>query len=159
MQEIECKFLVKGEDFKQSASAVLPILQGYLSSHPERSVRVRLRGDKAYLTVKGMSDDKGLSRFEWEKEIAPHEAEELIKLCEPGIIKKLRYLVPVGKHTYEVDEFQGDNTGLVLAEIELSEVDEEFEKPDWLGKEVTGDLRYYNSSLTKHPYKNWRDDE
>lgn len=159
MQEIERKFLVKGEDFKLSASAVFPILQGYLSSVPERSVRVRLRGEKAFLTVKGGSGDGGISRFEWEKEIEPHEAKELIKLCEPGVIEKSRYLVPAGKHTYEVDEFYGDNCGLVMAEIELSSTDEEFIKPEWLGKEVTGDLRYYNSSLVKNPYKNWRDNE
>ncbi len=159
MQEIERKFLVKGEAFKALASAALPICQGYLSSVPERTVRVRLRGKKAYLTVKGMASGDGLSRFEWEKEIAPHEAEELIRLCEPGVIQKSRYLVPVGKHTYEVDEFYGDNNGLIIAEIELSSVDEDFVKPDWLGKEVTGDQRYYNSSLTKNPYKNWRADE
>ncbi|WP_420910089.1 CYTH domain-containing protein [Odoribacter lunatus] len=159
MQEIERKFLVKGEDFKRLATAVVPILQGYLSSVPERSVRVRVWGEKAFLTVKGRASRDGVSRFEWEKEIAPHEAEELIKLCEPGAVEKLRYLVPVGKHTYEVDEFQGDNAGLVVAEIELSVEDEDFVKPDWLGKEVTGDIRYYNSSLTKNPYKNWCGDE
>ena len=159
MQEIERKFLVKGKDFKRSASAVVPILQGYLSSVPERSVRVRLRGEKAFLTVKGRASRDGVSRFEWEKEIAPYEAEELIKLCEPGVVEKLRYLVPAGKHTYEVDEFHGDNEGLVVAEIELSAADENFIKPDWLGTEVTGDIRYYNSSLIKNPYKNWRDDE
>ncbi|MCM1030844.1 MAG: CYTH domain-containing protein [Oscillibacter sp.] len=159
MQEIERKFLVKGDGFKRLASTVLPICQGYLSSVPERSVRIRLRGEKAYLTVKGMASRDGLSRFEWEKEIFPHEAEELIKLCEPGVIEKSRYLVPAGKHTYEVDEFHGDNEGLVVAEIELSTPEEEFIKPEWLGKEVTGDLRYYNSSLTKNPYKNWRGDE
>ena len=159
MQEIERKFLVKGDGFKRLASAILPICQGYLSSVPERSVRVRLRGEKAYLTVKGMSSREGLSRFEWEKEIFPHEAEELIKLCEPGVIEKSRYLVPAGKHTYEVDECHGDNEGLVVAEIELSTPEEDFIKPEWLGKEVTGDLRYYNSSLTKNPYKNWRGDE
>lgn len=159
MQEIERKFLVKGDSFKRLASVVLPICQGYLSSVPERSVRIRLRGEKAYLTVKGMASRDGLSRFEWEKEISPHEAEELIKLCEPGVIEKSRYLVPAGKHTYEVDEFHGENAGLIIAEIELSSSDEDFIKPEWLGKEVTGDPRYYNSSLTKHPYKNWRDNE
>jgi len=159
MQEIERKFLVKGEEFKRLASAVLPIWQGYLSSVPERTVRVRLRGEKAYLTVKGMADGDGLSRFEWEKEITSHEAKELIQLCEPGVIEKERYLVPVGKHIYEVDEFHGDNAGLVVAEIELSFPEEDFVKPDWLGREVTGDLRYYNSALTKNPYKNWRGDE
>lgn len=159
MQEIERKFLVKGEGFKRSASAVLPVLQGYLSSVPERIVRVRLRGEEAFLTVKGGTSRDGVSRFEWEKEIAPHEAEELIKLCEPGVVEKSRYLVPAGKHTYEVDEFHGDNEGLVVAEIELSAAEEDFAKPDWLGEEVTGDSRYYNSSLIKNPYKNWRGDE
>ncbi len=159
MQEVERKFLVKGEDFKRAATAVVPILQGYLSSVPERSVRVRLRGEKAFLTVKGGASRDGVSRFEWEKEIDPHEAKELIKLCEPGAVEKSRYLVPAGKHIYEVDEFHGDNEGLVVAEIELSVADEDFIKPDWLGKEVTGDIRYYNASLTKNPYKNWRGDE
>lgn len=158
MQEIERKFLVKGE-FKTGASAVLPISQGYLSSVPGRNVRIRLSGDKAYLTIKGPSEDNGLSRFEWEKEISPEEAKELIKLCEPGVIEKLRYLVPAGKHIYEVDEFHGDNEGLVVAEIELSTSGEAFVKPEWLGKEVTGDKRYYNSSLIKNPYKNWRGNE
>lgn len=158
MQEIERKFLVVG-DYKAAALTVIPILQGYLSSVPDRNVRVRLSGDKAYLTIKGAATEDGVSRYEWEKEISPVDARELIKLCEPGVIEKRRYLIPVGKHVYEVDEFHGENEGLVVAEIELAAVDESFDKPQWLGKEVTGDKRYYNSSLMKDPYKNWRGNE
>lgn len=158
MQEIERKFLVVG-DYKAGALTVIPILQGYLSSVPDRNVRVRLSGDKAYLTIKGAATKDGLSRYEWEKEISPVDARELIKLCEPGVIEKRRYLIPVGKHVYEVDEFHGENEGLVIAEIELAAVDESFDKPQWLGKEVTGDKRYYNSSLLTDPYKNWKGNE
>lgn len=153
-REIERKFLVKGE-YKSQAYEALPVLQGYLSSVPERNVRVRLCGEKAWLTIKGPATDDGLSRFEWEKEIEPEEARQLMALCEPGIIDKTRYRIESGAHTYEVDEFYGDNEGLVVAEIELSEEKEEFNRPDWLGEEVTGDRRYYNSSLIKFPYKKW----
>lgn len=154
-KEIERKFLVKG-GFRDRATRSVAVMQGYLSSVPERNVRVRLCGDRAYLTVKGSSTDGGLSRFEWEKEILPEEARELMKLCEPGVIDKVRYYVPAGRHVYEVDEFHGDNEGLVIAEIELTSPGEEFIRPDWIGEEVTGDQRYYNSSLVKNPYKNWR---
>ena len=153
-QEIERKFLVAG-DFKSSATSFVRITQGYLNSAPERTVRVRVKGDKGFLTIKGRASDDGLTRFEWEKEIPVQEADELLKLCEPGIIDKKRYLVEAGKHTYEVDEFYGDNEGLVVAEVELAAADELFVKPEWLGLEVTGDVRYYNSSLMKNPYKNW----
>ena len=154
-QEIERKFLVEGS-FKEAAFAALPIMQGYLSRSPGRSVRVRIKGDKGYLTIKGPSLDGGLSRFEWEKEIPGREALELMALCEPGIIDKTRYLVKAGPHTFEVDEFHGDNEGLVVAEVELGAPDESFERPAWLGKEVTGDRRFYNSSLSQNPYKNWK---
>lgn len=153
-QEIERKFLVKS-DFKSQATMRFRITQGYLSSTPERTVRIRIKGDKGYITIKGIGDAGGISRFEWEKEIPVNEAEDLLKICEPGIIDKTRYLVPVGKHTYEVDEFCGDNEGLIVAEVELNSVDEAFDKPEWLGEEVTGDPGFYNSALTKHPYKQW----
>lgn len=152
--EIERKFLVKG-DYKTAAYDSSHVIQGYLSSVPERNVRVRLRDDKGYLTVKGKSNAAGISRFEWEKEISGKEAEELLRLCEPGKIDKTRYLVKAGPHTFEVDEFHGENEGLTLAEIELDSEDENFEHPQWLGKEVTGDKRYYNSYLTKHPFRTW----
>ena len=153
-QEIERKFLVAG-DFKQYARKSEHIVQGYLNSTPERTVRVRIKDDKGYMTVKGISSQSGVSRFEWEKEIPVNEARELINICEPGVIDKVRHLVDVGEHIFEVDEFYGDNEGLVLAEIELSTEEEEFAKPEWLGEEVTGDIRYYNSMLMKNPYKGW----
>lgn len=145
-QEVERKFLVRGE-FREQAIRAIRITQGYLSSVPERTVRIRLWEDRGYITIKGKSNESGLSRYEWEKEIPFNEAKELLALCEPGIIDKTRYLVPVGKHTYEVDEFYGKNKGLVLAEIELQEEEEYFEKPEWLGEEVTGNPCYYNVVL------------
>ena len=154
MQEIEKKFLVAGE-FKNLATKSTRITQGYLSSVPERTVRVRIKGDKGFITIKGIGSDSGASRFEWEKEIPVAEVEELLKICEPGVIDKTRYLVPAGKHTFEVDEFYGDNEGLIIAEVELSSEDETFEKPEFLGQEVTGDVKYYNSMLMKNPYKKW----
>ncbi len=153
-QEIERKFLVSGE-FKASSKKQTRITQGYLSSVPERTVRVRIKGDKGFITIKGIGNASGASRYEWEKEIPVSEVKELLELCEPGIIDKTRFLVDAGKHTYEVDEFYGDNDGLVVAEVELSSEDEKFEKPEWLGAEVTGDVKYFNSMLMKTPYKNW----
>ena len=153
-QEIERKFLVEGE-YKSQAYAHSRIVQGYICSTRGRTVRVRIRGTKGYLTIKGASDATGLSRYEWEKEIPLDEAQELMKLCEPGVIDKARYLVQSGKHVFEVDEFYGDNEGLVIAEVELASEDETFEKPDFIGQEVTGDIRYYNSQLMKHPYTQW----
>jgi adenylate cyclase len=153
-QEIERKFLVK-EGYKQFAYTYTRITQGYLSSVPERIVRVRINGDRGFITIKGVSNLSGMSRYEWEKEIPVHEAHELLALCEPGIIDKTRYLVQVGKFTFEVDEFYGENEGLVVAEIELSSEEELFEIPLWLGKEVTGDRRYYNSKLAKNPFCKW----
>jgi adenylate cyclase len=152
--EIERKFLVKG-DFKKFASKATRIVQGYLSSVPERTVRVRIKGDKGFITIKGIGNTSGATRYEWEKEIPINEVEELLKICEPGVIDKTRYLVKVGDHTFEVDEFYGENNGLVLAEIELSSESEKFEKPEWLGEEVTGDTRFYNSMLMKNPYTKW----
>lgn len=152
--EIERKFLVK-EDFKQYAYKQEAIVQGYLSSVPERTVRIRIKGEKAYLTIKGISNTSGLSRYEWEKEILLHDARELINLCEPGIIDKIRYYIKNDNYTFEVDEFHGDNEGLVMAEIELSSEADIFEKPGWLGDEVTGDERYYNSYLSRKPYTKW----
>lgn len=156
-QEIERKFLVDG-DFKSEAYEAVRITQGYLSSVPQRVVRVRVRGERGYLTVKGASDESGLSRFEWEKEITPEEAGSLLKLAEPGIIDKTRYLIKDGdgRHIWEVDEFHGENEGLVMAEIELESEDDVFGRPCWLGKEVTGDERYYNAYLSKKPYKSWK---
>ena len=152
--EIERKFLVKGE-FKNLASKATRIVQGYLSSIPERTVRVRIKGDKGYITIKGIGNASGASRYEWEKEIPASEVEELLKICEPGVIDKTRYLVKVDNHTFEVDEFYGDNMGLVLAELELSSEDESFQKPNWLGEEVTGDTKYFNSMLMKNPFTKW----
>ena len=156
--EIERKFLVKGPQYKQQAYASSRIKQGYICCHHGRTVRVRLRDDHAFLTIKGPSLDGGLSRYEFEKEIALDEAEQLFSLCEPGLIDKTRYLVKAGEHTFEVDEFYGDNEGLTIAEVELGSADEAFEKPDFIGQEVTGDRRYYNSHLRANPYCNWKDE-
>lgn len=154
-QEIERKFLVTG-NFKPFAQKAIRITQGYLCLAPERTVRVRIKGDKGFITVKGICSESGVSRYEWEKEIPVDDVRELLKICEPGIIDKTRYLVDFGNHTYEVDEFYGDNEGLTVAEIELSSEDEAFEKPEWLGIEVTGDVKFYNSMLMKNPYNTWR---
>ena len=152
--EIERKFLVTGE-YKHLAASHSRIIQGYISSQKGRTVRVRLRDKQGFLTIKGPSLNGGLSRYEFEKEITFDEALSLLRLCEPGVINKERWLVPVGKHTFEVDEFFDDNEGLVMAEVELSEENEQFERPDFLGEEVTGDRRFYNSCLRQNPYKNW----
>lgn len=154
-QEIERKFLVAG-DYKSQAYAQSRIVQGYISSARGRTVRVRIRDAKGYLTIKGASNASGTSRYEWEKEIPRNEAEDLMKLCEPGVIDKTRYLVRSGNHIFEVDEFHGENAGLVVAEVELTSENEPFEKPDFIGQEVTGDVRYYNSQLMKHPFTGWK---
>ena len=154
-QEIERKFLVKG-DFKSEVFKSTRITQGYLSSVPERTVRVRVKGDKGFITIKGIGNETGASRYEWEKEIPVDDVRELLKICEPGVIDKTRYLVKNGEYTFEVDEFYGDNDGLTVAEIELPSEDAAFNKPAWLGEEVTGDVRFYNSMLMKNPYKNWK---
>ena len=154
--EIERKFLVNSNDFKKESYQKNYIKQGFLNSDKERIVRVRLNNDVGFLTIKGKSNASGLSRFEWEKEISKTEAEELFNLCEKGIIEKYRYLVKTDKHIYEVDEFMGNNKGLIVAEIELESEDESFLKPNWLAKEVTGIVKYYNSNLSKKPYKEWK---
>lgn len=152
--EIERKYLVAG-DYSPFVSRTFRIVQGYLCSAPERTVRVRIAGGKGYLTIKGVGNESGVTRFEWEREIPPHEAEELLELCEPGVIDKTRSHVSCGDHLYEVDEFHGENEGLVVAEIELGEEGEIFEKPDWLGEEVTGRAEYYNAMLMKRPFRQW----
>ena len=153
--EIERKFLVKNDDFKSDSYAQKSIKQGYLNSDKSRTVRIRIADDKAYITIKGQSNISGTTRFEWEKEIDKNEAENLLLFCEPSIIDKTRYLIKVGPHTFEVDEFYGDNKGLVVAEVELNSESEEFTKPNWLDKEVTGNVKYYNSSISKNPFKDW----
>ena len=153
--EIERKFLVNSNVFKKEAFKNKKIIQGFLSSVPERTVRVRITNKKGFLTVKGLGNTSGTTRYEWEKEISLKDATDLLKICEPGIIDKTRYYVKSGGHTFEVDEFYGENKGLLVAEIELSSETENFEKPNWLGQEVTGITKYYNSSLVKKPYSNW----
>lgn len=155
MIEIERKFLVTSDIFKTLAFAKHEIAQGYLNSTPERTVRIRIKGDSGFITVKGKGNDSGMSRFEWEKEIAISEAKSLLELCESGVIMKTRYLVQAKNHTFEIDEFYGENEGLVIAEIELQSETDSFETPTWLGIEVTNDQRYYNSYLSKNPYKSW----
>ena len=155
MIEIERKFLVTSDAFKKECFYQNRIAQGYLSSVPERTVRVRIKGEKGFLTIKGISSDSGMSRFEWEKEIPIDDAQKLLLLCEKSIIDKTRFEVKVGNHVFEVDEFYGENEGLIIAEIELNSEIEIFEKPDWLGKEVTNDKRYYNSYLSRNPFKKW----
>lgn len=155
MIEIERKFLVLNQDFIQQSQASFLIAQGYLSTVPERTVRVRIKGDKGFLTIKGIANNAGMSRFEWEKEIDATEAKQLLQLCEKGVIEKTRYEIKSGKHIFEVDVFDAENQGLIVAEIELESESEVFEKPDWLGVEVTNDQRYYNASLSINPYINW----
>lgn len=152
--EIERKFLVQG-DFLPEVTSSSRIVQGYLASSPSASVRIRIYGEKGYMTVKGCMSESGMSRFEWEKEISVDEAVSLLMLCSGGVIDKVRHLVPYKGHVFEVDVFAGDNEGLIIAEVELSSEDEAFEKPSWLGKEVTGDIRYHNSILLRHPYNKW----
>lgn len=156
-QEIERKFLVVGE-YKSLAHASSHIMQGYISSARGRTVRVRIRDNRGFLTIKGRANASGTSRYEWEKEISLSDAKELMCLCEPGIIDKTRYLVRCGRHLFEVDEFYGENAGLVMAEVELQSEDEPYERPPFLGEEVTGDARYYNSQLRIHPYTSWKDE-
>ncbi|MBI5008858.1 MAG: CYTH domain-containing protein [Bacteroidia bacterium] len=153
-QEIERKFLIKG-DYKKHSVKSLTIKQGYISTVNGITVRVRLKDKKGYLTIKGASGESGISRYEWEKEIAFEEADELLRLCDSGIIDKTRYLIPAGNFTWEVDEFHGENEGLVMAEIELKSESDTFSVPDWLGQEVTGDFRYYNSYIAKNPFTRW----
>ena len=155
MLEIERKFLIISQVYKNEAFNSTRIVQGFLNTHPERTVRVRIKGDKGFITVKGKSNDAGTIRTEWENEIGLTEAEMLLKICEEGIIEKTRYEIRAGDHIFEVDEFSGDNQGLIIAEIELSSENEAFEKPKWLGKEVTGEIKYYNSQLSNQPFNTW----
>src|SRR5699024_1204965 len=154
-QKIERKFLVTDKRYATAAQKSYHIMQGYLNSAPERSVRVRIKGDKGFLTIKGKSSKSGASRFEWEKEIPKEEARALLELCEPGVIEKERFIIPFEGHVFEVDEFAGQNKGLTLAEVELTSEKEPFKKPNWLGREVTGDPKYYNARLSQNPFSEW----
>ena len=153
--EIERKFLVLNDSYKREALGHSHIQQGYICSNEGRAVRVRIRDDRAYLTIKGPTPEGGLSCYEFEKEITLEEGRQLMRLCEPGIIDKVRWLVKSGEHTFEIDEFFGDNKGLVMAEVELSTVDDDVLIPAFIGKEVTGDPRYFNSHLRINPYRTW----
>ena len=153
--EIERKFLVVG-DFKSEALKSEQIRQGYLSIAPECTVRVRQKGERVFLTVKGKSTESGLTRIEWEKELETKDADELFQLCQSSFIDKTRYYVPFKNVVYEVDVFDKENKGLVIAELELKDENQKFEKPSWLGEEVTGDIRYYNLYLSEHPFSKWK---
>jgi adenylate cyclase len=155
MIEIERKYLVTSLEFLNEYSSKSEIAQGYLSSNPERTVRIRIKDEKGFITIKGIGSESGASRFEWEKEIAFEEAKSLLKLCEKGVIEKTRYEVKAGKHIIEVDVFYGENDKLIIAEIELENENEAIIKPNWLGNEVTNDERYYNAYLSQNPFKNW----
>jgi len=155
MIEIERKFLVTSASYRSEAFKTIQIKQGFLNTDPNRTVRVRIKGNRGFLTVKGKSNEAGTIRTEWEKEIDLGEAQSLLILCEEGVIEKIRYEIKAGKHIFEVDEFLGYNLGLTIAEIELNSENENFLKPNWLGEEVTGDVKYYNSQLSKHPYNLW----
>ncbi len=156
MIEIERKFLVTSEAYKSDAFKTTHIKQAFLNRAPERTVRVRIRGNEGFITVKGKGNESGTSRFEWEKMITVKEAEALFEICEPGIIEKMRYEVKAENHIFEVDEFLGENEGLTIAEVELSKEDELYAKPSWLGDEVTGQKKYYNSQISKQPYNTWK---
>lgn len=153
--EIERKFLITNTNFKKESYQKKYIQQGFLNTDKNRVVRVRIIEEKAYLTIKGVSDKSGTSRFEWEKEISLQEAKSLMNLCEKGVIEKYRYFHKLENHVFEIDEFLGDNDGLIIAEVELKNKNEVFIKPSYLGKEVTGDEKYYNSNLSKIPFKDW----
>lgn len=155
MIEIERKFLVTTNDYRDTAHRKSRIRQGFLSTDKERTVRIRIKDDLGYITVKGPSSQDGLSRFEWEKEISKPEAEQLLELCQPTLIDKFRYEVTINHHTFEVDEFLGANKGLIVAEVELETINETFPVPQWLGQEVTGNKKYYNSQLSLKPFNTW----
>ena len=157
MLEIERKYLTKSTDYREHAISRIHVAQGFLSTDPERVVRIRIMGDMANLTIKGLTNESGTTRFEWERDIPIAEARELLKLCKGPLMEKYRYNVPVGKHLYEVDEFLGANEGLVVAEIELGSENETFTKPAWLGREVTGEMKYYNTQLSTNPYSTWKE--
>jgi adenylate cyclase len=146
--ETERKFLVKSE-FRHMAVKEIRITQSYLSIDPDKTIRLRIANDKAILTIKGRISGKSIARSEWEFPIPLSDAIEMMHICLPGKILKTRYLIPSGQHTFEIDVFHDKNEGLIIAEIELSSQDEEFEKPDWLGEEVTGKPEYYNANLIK----------
>jgi CYTH domain-containing protein len=156
MKEIERKFLVTSNSFLSESTTSYRIVQGYLNTDPERTVRIRIKGTKGYITIKGKGNASGTTRFEWEKEIALSEAEQLLLLCEEGVIDKIRHEIPLGNHCFEVDVFTGVNDGLIVAEVELQTENESFERPDWLGEEVTGQVRYYNAYLSATPFKDWQ---
>jgi len=156
MIEIERKFLVLSDAFKAEAFKKTRLVQGYLNSDKQRAVRVRIKGEWGFLTVKGPSSKNGLSRYEWEKKIKTQDAKELLNICESGIIDKIRYEVKLKNHIFEIDEFFGENEGLVVAEVELNHENEIFERPNWLGAEVTGNPKYYNAQLSKKPFKTWK---
>lgn len=156
MIEIERKFLVISKAYETEAVSQERVVQGFLNTHPERTVRVRIKGEKGFLTIKGKSNASGTKRLEWEREIDVAEAEALLPLCEPGVIEKTRYEVPFAGHVFEVDAFSGGNLGLVVAEVELQDENETVELPPWIGKEVTGEIAYYNSQLSKKPYSSWK---
>ena len=155
MVEIERKFLVLSNDFLNQVFAKKRIVQSYISSNPERTVRIRIKGDKGFITIKGKGNHSGTTRLEWEREISLLDAEMLLLICENGIIDKIRHEIKVENHIYEVDVFSRENEGLIIAEIELQSEDELFEKPSWLGQEVTNDERYYNAYLSKNPFTTW----
>ena len=155
MIEIERKFLVKNDNFKHEAIRALKMTQGYLSKDPKRTVRIRISGEQAFITVKGEASKSGVSRFEWEKSILVEEAQNLIAMCLDGVINKIRHYVQYGNHLFEVDEFLDDNHGLIVAEVELANENEVFKYPEWLGKEVTGKKKYYNSQLSQNPFRCW----
>ena len=150
--EIERKFLVKNNAFVDKAFKRCHIIQGYICSDAERSVRVRIREDDAFLTIKSASNERGWSRYEFEQPLKMNDAEELLKLCLPRLIDKVRYYIKFSSHTWEVDVFHGENEGLIIAEIELTSEDEQFELPEWVGREVSGDPKYYNMMLAKQPF-------
>jgi CYTH domain-containing protein len=156
MIEIERKYLVNSKDYRSLAYSKTHIVQGFLNSHPDRVVRIRITDDNAFLTVKGRSNSSGTTRFEWEKKIPITEAELLLELCEREILEKIRYFIKMGNHIIEVDEFLGSNKGLVIAEIETENADDNIEVPSWVGEEVTGDIKYYNSQLSKCPFNEWK---
>lgn len=155
MVEIERKFLVLSNDFIAEAFSQKRIMQAYVSSNPDRTVRIRIKGNKGFITIKGKGNSSGTTRLEWEREIPLQDAETLLSICESGTIDKVRHEIKVGKHVFEVDVFSGENEGLIMAEIELEDENETFEKPSWLGEEVTNDERFYNAYLSKNPFKTW----
>jgi CYTH domain-containing protein len=156
MLEIERKYLVESLDFINEAQSIKRITQGFLNTNPERTVRVRISGEEAFITVKGISNETGTTRMEWEQKIDLKGAQKLLQICEPGMIDKTRYDLLFHGNLFEVDVFHGENEGLIIAEVELSHENQPFEKPHWLGEEVTGDVKYYNSELSKNPYRIWK---